>query len=245
MRWSRILILAALAGALAHPAASTEPGQSVNGCGPDGILGRIVPNRIRVVNCELEKACNAHDICYGKCLLGGALYGNPTCNDDEARRKRRLVCDDALFAEIGTANDNRLACRAAASLYKSFVRAAGTKFFFGIAPRRHDTEELYRVPRDYLDGGGFAIEFGVQVEGKLDRNYAAVDALVRYAESNPGKLSQAEIEAALASIEAHAMREGYALAFKSDPAGPELVLEPVWRDTENPKDDIVVWTAGR
>jgi len=246
MRWPKILFLVVSCAWWTLPAAATEPGQTVNGCGPNGILGRIVPNRIRIVNCELEKACNAHDICYGRCLQGGNLNGNPTCKDEAARKVRRLACDDALFASIGAANDNRLACRAAARLYKSFVRAAGSRFFFGIRAASYAKEELYRVPKDFIDGGGFAIEFGVQVEGKLDKNYAATDAFVRYAESHPGTLTKAEIDAALDSIEANAMRQNTILVFRSGPSGAELIVKGTSNeaDPDMPNGELVIWRGG-
>jgi len=250
MRLLNILILTAISHCLAFSSAlAVEPGRSINGCGPDGILGHIVPNRIRVVNCELEKACNAHDICYGRCLKGGDLHGSPTCNDREAKRRRRVKCDEALFSSIGSANGNRLACRAAASLYKNFVRLFGSTLFAGLAPPDHAREELYRAPPHAIESEYFpAASSTLPIDAIMKRNYEAVEAFVRYAESNPDKLTRAQIDSALDSIATHAIATNYALEFRSSPSGAELLLKLLKLQPDTPpewfKDEIVIWREG-
>jgi hypothetical protein len=233
-----VTLFIGLAAATAH---ATEPGQTVNGCGPDGILGRIVPNRIRIMGCELEKACNGHDICYGRCLQGGDLFGNFTCKDTEARKQRRAVCDDALYSSINVANVNRIVCRAAASVYRSFVQAYGEAYFFGIAPPKYSKEELYRAP-----AGHIAFEFAGRLSGSLEdrlaRNFATAEAFAAYAES--AHLSRTETDAALQAIATHAMEKDYTLTFRDDDAGAALVLEPVEQEVgpgHPPAEEIVVW----
>lgn len=247
MRALRCLLKTALfAGLTASASFATEPGQTVNGCGPDGILGRIVPNRIRVLGCELEKSCNAHDICYARCLLGGDLYNNPTCKDDEARKRRRQSCDETLYSSINAANGNSIFCRTAASVYKGFVTAYGASFFFGIAPPQYEKEELYRAPISHVEVE-LMFALTIPLEEKLKRNYEAAEAFAAYAER--ASLPEQEIDTALDAMATNAMKKNYTLAFRTDEAGAELLLKRSASQRGAPADampdEIVIWRDRR
>lgn len=124
------LILAGSAWAQESSPAAVPPAQVTNGCG-SGAFGFLVPNKTWLSQCKFEESCNRHDICYGKCLEGGALEGRPECNVQADRRRRREVCDASLQADIITANPGKAACSMYAALYRFAVQAIGESFFHG------------------------------------------------------------------------------------------------------------------
>lgn len=104
------------------------PGKQTNGCG-SGITEFLVPNKI--ANCKLKEACDRHDLCYGRCLEGGKLFGSEACNASEQEKEsRKQKCDVSLYDDIVQANQG--SCRGWASFYKFFVVHAGGGFFNGM-----------------------------------------------------------------------------------------------------------------
>lgn len=103
-------------------------GKLTNGCG-SGKIAFLVPNKIG--NCKLEEACNRHDLCYGRCLEGGELFGSEACNASEQEKElRRQKCDASLYEDI--AQFNQGGCHGWANLYKFFVVHTGGGFFNGM-----------------------------------------------------------------------------------------------------------------
>jgi hypothetical protein len=108
--------------------ADLPPGKQTNGCG-SGTTEFLVPDKIG--KCNLTEACDRHDVCYGKCLEGGELFGSNACNASEQEKERRKQkCDASLYDDIALFNQGN--CRAWASLYKFFVVHAGGGFFNGM-----------------------------------------------------------------------------------------------------------------
>lgn len=117
----------------ANTPAQTPPALLTNGCG-SGTFAFLVPNKTKfVARCEFENACNAHDICYAKCLEGGALEGNSTCNIQDDKRRRRQVCDVSLQTDIINGNPGKQVCSMYASVYRFAVQLAGENYFKGLA----------------------------------------------------------------------------------------------------------------
>lgn len=117
---------------IAMPAAARADNQcKVNGCGPDGAIGRLVPNRFFQL-CEFKPCCDSHDRCYGRCLDCGDLHGRPECKDKAKRKARRAACDNALYDDINRLNANRALCNGFAFAYWSAVNLAGDRFFYGL-----------------------------------------------------------------------------------------------------------------
>ncbi len=111
--------------------AAAENQCKVNGCGPDGVIGRLVPNHF-FHQCEFKTCCDSHDRCYGRCLDCGDLHGKPECKDGAKRKARRAVCDNALYDDINRLNANRRLCRGFAFAYWTAVSFAGDGYFYGL-----------------------------------------------------------------------------------------------------------------
>ena len=111
--------------------AAAENQCKANGCGPDGFIGRLVPNHF-FHQCEFEECCDGHDKCYGRCLDCGDLHGKPECNDKAKRKARRAICDNTLYDDINRLNANRTLCQGFAFAYWTAVSVAGDGFFRGI-----------------------------------------------------------------------------------------------------------------
>ncbi len=104
------------------------PALQTNGCGSD-ISAVFVPDAIG--ECTFKEACEQHDLCYGKCLEGGSIFGTPACNDSrEAKEARRLQCDDDFAKHITTINEGK--CDRWAGVYRKAVRLAGAGSFNGM-----------------------------------------------------------------------------------------------------------------
>jgi hypothetical protein len=102
-----------------------------NGCGPIG-FGALVPDSTLISGCEFTNACNAHDICYGRCLVGGDLHGQPTCNDKDEKAARKATCDKSMRQQIREDNSNRRICSAYAAVYYFAVSRFGDGNFQGL-----------------------------------------------------------------------------------------------------------------
>lgn len=110
--------------------ANAQEGLTTNGCGPEG-FGWLVLDSTPFSKCDFSKACDRHDICYGKCLEGGALHGNPTCKDKKAKLERKRNCDLALRNGISGDNPGHKICRSYAAGYHWFVSNLGDNSFKG------------------------------------------------------------------------------------------------------------------
>ena len=120
--------------------------ERTNGCGTTGISGVIVPNATFLSQCTFKTACDRHDRCYGRCLSGGDLAGQATCNDAPARKARRRVCDIALQTDIRFDNANRPICGMYGAIYQWAVEKFGDEAFRGFSVQ---TAEMRDV-RDFL-----------------------------------------------------------------------------------------------
>ncbi len=141
------------------------PALVTNGCG-SGRVGFLVPNKTWLSQCQFETSCNAHDVCYGKCLEGGELQGNATCNVRADKQRRRAVCDTALQTDIITANPNKPVCSMYASLYRFAVQALGESFFHGVSGSGAVEEPLARFLR-YVERNPQAFD-NAEVERAFD-----------------------------------------------------------------------------
>lgn len=104
-----------------------------NGCGAKhGWSAILVPNSTVITGCKFESSCNQHDICYGKCLPGGTLFGQLTCDDPVAKAARRETCDLNLRENIAQENADKRVCGMYASLYHWAVVKYGESAFHGI-----------------------------------------------------------------------------------------------------------------
>lgn len=114
----------------AHFAAAKPDKQNANGCGP-ARYGALVPDSI-LGQCTFKRACDVHDLCYGKCLKGGPLYGKATCRDEKAKKKRRASCDITFRDNIRKFNPGKKVCSAFANLYYWAVSTYGEGNFYGV-----------------------------------------------------------------------------------------------------------------
>lgn len=144
-----LCMLALLLGvAGAHASACEPPKDYNNGCGPEGVLGFFVPERIR--HCQFGRACADHDNCYSACLPGGSLCGQPACQPGDARRsQRQQACDDQFRLTLLADNPGR--CGEWASLYHWMVSKVGSGFFQGLlAPQARRLFTRVEDPRQVL-----------------------------------------------------------------------------------------------
>lgn len=151
-KWIYTLMIgwsATVAQAQTPPVASVPPALVTNGCG-SGRVGFLVPNKTWLSQCHFESSCNSHDICYGKCLEGGALKGNPTCNVQADKQRRRAVCDTTLQKDIFANNPGKPVCSMYASLYRFAVQSLGESFFHGVVGSSAVEEPLARFVQ-YLE----------------------------------------------------------------------------------------------
>jgi len=90
---------------------------SVNGCGPGGWLGVLVPNNPGTADCDnFKKPCNAHDACYGTCNTDGT-HSKPKC-DDNFYNAMHAMCDTCSMADA-------LECLGNANMYYNAVHDHG------------------------------------------------------------------------------------------------------------------------
>jgi hypothetical protein len=136
------------AAGLLEPANPTE---FQNGCG-SGWNRYLVPDEIPLVGCSLHNACNAHDVCYSKCLalenqdnplclyrkcLGegrdDAICGSPDyVNIQEKAVNRKIGCDDRFYNQIIEENDGKPLCSNFAGIYRFAVQYFGGGSFAGL-----------------------------------------------------------------------------------------------------------------
>lgn len=106
-------------------------GRKTNGCGTDGIAGLLVPDSTIFSRCQFKKACDTHDLCYGRCQMYRDLHGKTTCKDPIAKEGRRKVCDTTFFDDIVSDNKDRGICKFYAKIYQTVVKTFGKGNFFG------------------------------------------------------------------------------------------------------------------
>jgi hypothetical protein len=140
--------------AQAQNSTETPPGQKTNGCGAqNGWSGYLVPNSLLLINCDFKESCDKHDLCYGRCLKGGDLFGKPEClNDssDQQRQVRRQICDIALQTDIHAKNSKKPVCGVYASIYRWAVENFASKAFQGATEDSNLNANL-RIFLDYLN----------------------------------------------------------------------------------------------
>lgn len=137
--------------------AQTLPALSTNGCGAAGWSSMLVPNSTVISACVFKTACDKHDLCYGKCLLGGELYGQATCSSTEDRAERRKACDVSLRSNIVADNGTKKICGTYASLYKWAVVKFAEKAFNGAVGNNLNRKEIARF-LEYLQANPDAFD---------------------------------------------------------------------------------------
>lgn len=149
------LLFVAKTSLAAELVGASTPAAQTNGCGT-GWSRWFVPNSIPLAKCDFVKACDAHDICYGKCEGLAHEVGAPECqylrckSDGDLKEtllcktdaKMRLTitaadirkrkCDDRLYDDIVEQNAKRSVCGAFASIYRNAVVKWGDDAFQGI-----------------------------------------------------------------------------------------------------------------
>ncbi len=123
--------------------------QDANGCGTER-FGWLVPDSTLLSKCVFKNACNNHDICYGKCLEGGDLFGKQTCNNNSERKQRRHSCDVMLKTDIIADNTNYI-CHFYASIYSWAVKTFGEENFFGIEGQQQAYVQEFNKFLEYLE----------------------------------------------------------------------------------------------
>lgn len=126
-----ILILFSFMFSVLASAENTLPGQEKNGCGTKGIQGILVPDSTFFTKCQFHQACDTHDLCYGRCLEGGDLFGKEICGDPIAKESRRNTCDTNFFNDIVEDNNERSICKFYGKVYRLAVVKLGKGNFNG------------------------------------------------------------------------------------------------------------------
>jgi hypothetical protein len=136
------ILLTILVFLIATPAFAFDlPANVPNGCGTSD-WGAVVPDKSFITRCRFKEACDQHDVCYGRCLPGGTLFGQSTCADQKARSERRIGCDSALYSDIASLNEDRIICRAYGSLYRWAVIRFGEDAFHGASSALQQIDKL-------------------------------------------------------------------------------------------------------
>lgn len=136
------MILTVIVLMIATPSFATDlPNNLPNGCGTSG-WGAVVPDQSFITGCRFKDACDRHDVCYGRCLPGGTLFGQSTCTDEKERIERRTGCDSALYSDIASLNDDRAICGAYGALYRWAVIRFGKNAFHGASSARQQIDKL-------------------------------------------------------------------------------------------------------
>lgn len=125
------LVLFLLSFSAGSYAEGNLPGQAKNGCGTEGIQGVLVPDSTLFTKCQFHEACDTHDLCYGRCLKGGDLFGKELCNDPIAKESRRSTCDTNFFNDIVEDNNERSICKFYGKIYRLAVVKFGKGNFNG------------------------------------------------------------------------------------------------------------------
>ncbi len=110
---------------------------TVNGCGPGGVLGKLIPNKYQgyFAQCEFKNACDKHDKCYSNCMKCSSWYGTERCKEKSCwfswENTFKSQCDEQLYTDISLANQGNRVCDGFASVYKAAVKLLGCNFYYG------------------------------------------------------------------------------------------------------------------
>jgi hypothetical protein len=160
-----VVRLLALIASLAWGAQALAQSPDPNGCGSK-LSQYVVPDRL--IGCELKGACDAHDVCYARCITnsqiandkacfyrtcepGGRNAGTSACSDMklaemmQARDVRKVKCDGKLFGDIKDNNKQRLVCRAIGLAYETAVLVLGSGSFMGTTVSVGDMSNQQRL----------------------------------------------------------------------------------------------------
>lgn len=98
---------------------------AVNGCGPAGWKGKLVPDTYGYAN--FNPACNWHDACYAP----GSRLARATC-DTTFRNQLYTECDRA-YPKVPSppGRDGNANCKNAANIYYTAVRKFGAQYYKG------------------------------------------------------------------------------------------------------------------
>ena len=182
----------------------------VNGCGPDGLWGKLIPDSIWRT-CRFASACNKHDKCYSRCQKCGDLFGCPVCGYsrtringkvvfDKAAKERKARCDSKFERDIIKDNEKSWftwLCKRAADRYAAAVRKRGGGYYNG-----------YEPPPDVVR----------EIRGE----FQALDRLWNYHKTHPGSISLSEIDKKLDKYWSNPDRGVGYLKFKLEKGKPTL-----------------------
>ena len=176
-----------------------------NGCGPAGWLGWFVPGN--PLGCQFTAACNAHDICYGKCIAGcSPAAGTPACGGDcKARKAEKDKCDSDFVNKMKADNLGKVRCQQLADDYHWFVSNCGCTFFRGFI------ENAKAVSSEFQQ------EFRQSAE--------AIRAFREFRRQRPDNLRAFEMEQGMASIKFLGVCEDNKFRFRMEQGEPLLVIE--------------------
>jgi hypothetical protein len=122
---------------------------SVNGCGPTGWRIKLVLDRF--LTCEFRKACDEHDLCYGRCMACGPRHDDNMCRTTDGRTSIRSQCDLQLKTSIEEANNHSPLCDAFAWLFWWGCDRFGERYF-GLTGAIQALKALARTAEEALAG---------------------------------------------------------------------------------------------
>lgn len=115
----------------ANAQTSSAPVANKDYCG-SGFTEPLVPDEFW--GCKMAQACKIHDVCYGKCDVGGSKHGTPYCEKSEfsvERTNAKSSCDMDFLSAISKQNNNQWKCNALAGIYATAVALGGQGPFNG------------------------------------------------------------------------------------------------------------------
>ena len=117
----------------------------LNGCGPSGWWGNVVPDS--VAGCNFRQACDSHDTCYSRCAKCGDLKkaGSKKCNGScEEKRARKDSCDLNFHEAMIAGNPNSALCKVAATAYYLTVSYRGCSYFRGVKGTKSNRKKFQK-----------------------------------------------------------------------------------------------------
>lgn len=152
------MLMSILSGAVVAQSQPAKDALAVtNGCGT-GWNTWLVPDSIPLAACQFKQACDAHDVCYGRCegraadtkapecaylacVDAGELFETFRCESDARLLRlktlaeiRKKACDDDLYKKIRALNPKKAVCAAFAVVYRAAVKKWGKGAFRGLDP---------------------------------------------------------------------------------------------------------------
>jgi hypothetical protein len=141
LRVGLVMLALQAAPGLAH--AETANACTPNGCGPGGFFGAAVPNEL--AGCSFKAACDAHDVCYSKCLSCHPFSKSPTCQGADNKAARRLECDGDFKKALVRASGSSKVCLAAADAYHFSVRKFGDSYHRGNKSKLSEADQFKAI----------------------------------------------------------------------------------------------------